>query len=468
MDRDPIGGYDPAGKQSTYLAELERRVAKLARINAALMDRVERSMERQATAFSLFNTAIALESQVRVRTDELKSALARLERANSELVAARDAAELANRFKTRFFTAVGHDLLQPLHAARLTLSAMSEAPAPAVRSGPDMPQPLAQQIDHALSTIEEMLRTILDLSKLEQGSIKPNRRPTALEDLFRGIVQDLKPIASARGLALDYRPSRVAVDSDPLMLRRILQNLVANAVNYTRRGRVLLASRRRGGSVRIEVWDTGLGIPPAESERIFEEFQRGSSSETSRVVGFGLGLSIVQRMSEALDHKVSLCSREGRGTCFSVTAPFAGASDDLAAQAGSQPSVSGFPALSVLVIENEPTIVAAMQALLARWGCIVETAANERELAEVLGARPAYKPDIVLADYHLGDGKNGLDLIVDLKSRFGARLPAILVSAVQTLAPHPLLQSGDVDLLRKPVKPAELRALMLHLAGPAR
>ena len=449
-------------REAERIGELERRLSKLAKINAALMERVERSMEKQATAFSLFHTAIALESQVRVRTEELKSALERLELANRELVDARDAADRANRFKTRFFTAAGHDLLQPLHAARLTLSAMHEDQTPASL------QPLAQQIDHALSTIEELLRTILDLSKLEAGSIKPAVRVVALDELFRGIVRDLDPIASVRGLTLGFRSSGLAVVSDPLMLRRILQNLVVNAVNYTHAGRVLLAARRRGTSVRIEVWDTGPGIPAIERDRVFEEFQRGSTSEMSRVGGFGLGLSIVQRMSEALEHRIGLCSREGRGTCFSISAPYAGPAAEVTKPVEPPPAAIGFHQTSVLVIEDEPAIVAAMQALLGRWGCQIEAVNGGDELASLLEVKPAFVPDIVLADYHLGQGPNGLDLIAQLRERFGRPLPAILVSAVQSLAPQAKLDAAGVQLLRKPVKPAALRALMQHLLDHAR
>jgi two-component system, sensor histidine kinase len=261
---------------------LERRLEKLVKINAALMQRVERSMEQQANAYTLFQTAIGLEAQVRLRTDELKSALNRLEQVNDELVAARDAAELANRLKTRFFTAVGHDLLQPLHAARLTLSALE-------RTGEAEDGRLLQQIDHALSTIEDLLKTILDLSKLEAGIVMPALQAVALGPLFRSLVVEFEPLAHAKGLALAWRACEDGVRSDPLMLRRMIQNLLVNALHYTERGAVRLVARRRGEAVRIEVWDTGPGIPPAERTRIFEEFQRGSASERAGRGGMGPG-----------------------------------------------------------------------------------------------------------------------------------------------------------------------------------
>ena len=441
-------------------SELERRVEKLARINAALMQRVERSMDQQANAYSLFQTAIGLEGQVRIRTDQLKSALDRLEQANSELMIARDTAERANRFKTRFFTAVGHDLLQPLHAARLTLSAMLDG------EGDGEQQRLGGQVDHALSSIEELLKTILDLSKLEAGVTEPQIRLIDVDALFGDVVGDLAPIARAKNLNLGHRPTRVMVRSDPLMLRRIVQNLVANAVHYTDRGRIRLLARRRGWQVRLEVRDTGPGIPPAERNRIFEEFQRGTASETSRVGGFGLGLSIVQRMSEALGHELGLLSGVGRGSCFSVMTPFATLREPQQLAELSVGPDYGLPAAQVLVIENEPTVVEAMRALLTRWGCTVRTAASAEDVEALLQAEPGFIPDVVLADYHLNRGQTGVAVVSDLRRKLGVELPVIVISADRTLTQASLAVPGPFELLRKPVKPAELRALMRHmLAG---
>lgn len=438
-------------------SELEQRIEKLARINAALMQRVERSMDQQANAYSLFQTAIGLEGQVRVRTDQLKTALDRLEQVNSELMFARDAAERANRFKTRFFTAVGHDLLQPLHAARLTLSAMLDGERDREQ------QRLGGQVDHALSSIEELLKTILDLSKLEAGVTEPQIRLIDVAQLFEDVVSDLAPIARAKGLRLTYRPTRLMVRSDPLMLRRIVQNLVANAVHYTDKGRIRLLARRLGLKVRLEIWDTGPGIPPAERDRIFEEFQRGTASETARVGGFGLGLSIVQRMSEALEHDLNLCSQVGHGSCFTVTTPFATTRE---LQRAPEPAVApgyGLPVSHVLVIDNEPTVVEAMRALLTRWGCSVRVASSAEDVDGLFRETPDYSPDIVLADYHLNRGQTGVAVVSDLRRRLGLEVPAIVISADRSLTQTSLAASGAFELLRKPVKPAELRTLMLHV-----
>jgi signal transduction histidine kinase len=440
---------------------LERRIVKLQKINAALMQRVERSMDQQANAYSLFQTAITLESQVRLRTEELTNALARLERTNDELSTARDASERANRFKTRFFTAVGHDLLQPLHAARLSASALAE-------SGGGNPQSaIAERIEHALITIEELLKSILDISKLEAGVVTPALRPVALDDMFASLALDIDPQARAKNLTLTWRPSGLAVVSDPLMLRRILQNLMANAVQYTALGGIRLLARRRGSSVRIEVWDTGPGIGEAERETIFEEFQRGAASDRPAIGGFGLGLSIVQRMAEALGHPLELCSRVGHGTRFSVSAPQTEASSDAAATV---PIVdvraAGLSGAKVAVIDNDASVLDAMQALLERWECKARTARNVDGLMARSGIDD-YRPDLILADYHLDDGRSGVDAVHALRLALGKDVPAVVITADRSPAIADAARALNCELLLKPVKPAELRALMQHLLARA-
>lgn len=443
--------------------DAERRIAKLARINAALMQRVERSMDQAANAYSLFQTAISLEGQVRVRTDELKSTLFRLEQANSELRAARDAAEQANRVKTRFFTSVGHDLLQPLHAARLSLSALAESEqTPQGRH-------LSDQVDHALSTVEDLLRTILDLSKLEAGVIKPAIQTFPLTQLFDSLKLDLEPIAREKGLRFTARPTSASVTSDPLMLRRILQNLCANAVHYTEQGEILLAARRRGGSIRIEVWDTGPGIAADDCERIFEEFQRGATAAGRHGNGFGLGLSITRRMAETLGHPLGLRSRVGSGTCFTVSAPFAGYVD--AAPAETVPPLAaprqqpyGFAGVRVAVIDNEPAILDAMRALLERWSCIVCTATSYNRLQGSASLRgEPFRPDLVLADYHLDNGDCGLNAVQQLRARWGESLPAVVITADHSPEIADAVREAGCELLCKPLKPAELRVLLQNL-----
>lgn len=439
------------------IAGLVRRLEKLEKINAALMQRVERSMDQQANAYSLFQTAIGLEAQVRVRTEELKNALNKLELANDELVAARDAAERANRFKTRFFTAVGHDLLQPLHAARLSLSAMSQS-----ASDPSQER-LARQVDHALTSIEDLLRTILDLSKLEAGTIKPALQAVPLDVLFRTLIADLEPIARARNLCLTFRHPELAVRSDPMMLRRILLNLLANAVNYTGQGQVLLAARKRGSLVHIEVWDTGPGIDPAEQQRIFEEFQRGSASSQAGGTGFGLGLSIVRRMAEALGHRITVCSRPERGTRFTVVVPVAMMAELPVARASEPAARSpyGFAGRAALVIDNDGPVLDAMACLLESWSCEAAKAQTLSDVDAIL-AQTGFRPDIVLADYHLDHGETGLAAVARVRERLGP-VPGVIITADHSPGVAERAYTAGCEILKKPVRPAELRALMLHL-----
>ena len=444
-------------ERNDHNEEFGRVITKLTKINAALMQRVERSMDQQANAFSLFQTAIGQQVQIRKRTEELNHALSRLAHANVDLRDARDAAERANMFKTRFFTAVGHDLLQPLHAARLTLTELTDAQDQAEN------RRLAGNISHALATIEELLTSILDISKLEAGVFVPKLQTVSLGELFEQLSASLEPLTRRQTLDLRVRPTTLGVQSDPLMLRRVLQNLLVNAVNYTSRGGLMLSARRRGNEVRIEVWDTGPGIAPAERKRIFEEFQRGAASERSGGVGFGLGLAIVKRMSEALGHRLELTSRVGRGSRFTVIAPYTEAAAPSPFLQTIRPfDDSGLLSRPVLVIDNDLGVLDAMQTLLARWGADVRLARNLDDVSEIV-ADQAFRPAIILADYHLDGGVIGIEAIERVRKVCGARLPAILITADRSETTSNAALAIACELLHKPVKPAELRALMQHM-----
>lgn len=445
-DRTPSGSPDPG-----------RAAEKLRKINAALMKRVERSMDQQANAFSLFQTAINQETQIRLRTEELNNALTKLAHANVELSGARDAAERANVFKTRFLTAVGHDLLQPLHAARLMLCELME-----VQQEGDSKH-LAANISNALVSIEELLTSILDISKLEAGVFVPNIQTVALGAIFEQLASSLEPVTRRKHLDFRWRPTSLGIRSDPLMLRRIVQNLLANAAHYTGSGGVLLAARRRGDQVVIEVWDTGPGIATQERNFIFEEFQRGAASERSGGVGFGLGLAIVRRMADALDHKLELRSLVGRGSRFSVTAPFAAPpSKSDSAHAVPVENNDDLVARPLIVIDNDLGVLGAMQTLLSRWGADVRPARDIDDVGEIL-SDPAFSPAIILADYHLDGGVLGIDVVSRIRSCLGRHVPAILITADRTDAATRAALQSKCELLYKPLRPAELRALMQHL-----
>jgi signal transduction histidine kinase/CheY-like chemotaxis protein len=437
--------------------DYRRAVDKLRKINAALMKRVEMSMDQQANAFSLFQTAINQEAQIRQRTEELNNALTKLAHANVELSEARDVAERANLFKTRFFTAVGHDLLQPLHAARLMLSELIDAQAE-----PDGAK-LGLNISSALVTIEELLTSILDISKLEAGVFVPNFQTVALGSIFEQLACNLEPMTRRKLLDFRWRPTTLTVRSDPLMLRRIVQNLLANAAHYTQSGGILLAARRRGENVAIEVWDTGPGIAQQERERIFDEFQRGAASERSGGAGFGLGLAIVRRMSEALGHELVLQSRVGEGSRFSVMAPGAVALSKSEAATEAQTGAGGdLVAKPLIIIDNDLTVLGAMQTLLLRWGADVKVARDLDDIGDIL-SEPGFSPAIILADYHLDGSVLGIDAVARIRQGLGRNVPAILITADHTQEAAEAARQSNCELLHKPVRPAELRALMQHL-----
>jgi signal transduction histidine kinase/CheY-like chemotaxis protein len=450
---------EPSEHSMSPPSDLRRAIDKLRKINTALMKRVERSMDQQASSFSLFQTAINQEAQIRRRTEELNLALTKLAQTNIELSEARDEAERANVFKTRFFTSVGHDLLQPLHAARLTLSELTEA-----RSDADQKK-LAQNISNALVSIEELLTSILDISKLEAGVFVPNIQPVSLGGIFEQLANSLEPVTRRKGLRFRWRPTDLAVSSDPLMLRRIIQNLLANAAHYTDSGGVLMAARRRGDDVAIEVWDSGPGIQPQEQYRIFDEFQRGKASERAGAAGFGLGLAIVRRMADALEHRLELRSIVGHGSRFSIFAPSASASQAVnTARAALHDESSFFAAKQAIVVDDDLTVLGAMQALLLRWGVDVRPARDLEDVNDIL-ADPHFRPAIILADYHLDEGVYGLDVVQNIRARLASEIPAVLITADRTEAAAAAAQRLRCEVLLKPVKPAELRALLKHMLG---
>ncbi len=440
--------------------DLSRQITKLNKINAALIERVERSVEQQGNAYSLFTAAIGLEQQVRQRTDQLSETLDRLERSNEAMLAAKEEAERANEAKTRFFTAVGHDLLQPLHAARLTLSALGESV-----DGPEQ-KVLANQIDHALSSVEDLLRTMLDITKIETGVTQPAPRPLSLASLFSSLQVDFAPIVAEKGLVLDIPATDLLIVSDPAMLRRILQNLLSNAARFTDTGTISVHAFQRGEDVRIEVRDTGIGISEADRNRIFEEFQSGSSVRPSRQGGFGLGLFIVKRMAQALDHKIDLETQPGRGSAFSVTVPHATVGTETiethAQQAEARRAQYGFTDLNVMVIENDLNIIEATKNLLTKWNCRPHTATNIAQISGYI-ATAEEPPAIILADYHLDNDECGLTGVAKLREAFGRNIPAIIITADHGPESGNAVKEAGCEILRKPIRPAELRALMRHL-----
>jgi signal transduction histidine kinase len=440
------------------IASLEREIAKLRKINAALMSRVERSTDQQLNAFSLFETAISLDQQVRSRTQQLKQALQSLERTNGYLSRAKQQAEAASSLKSSVLISVTHDLLQPLNAARLTLSALAEMVASAKGTL------LTEQIDRSLATLEDLLRTLLDISRLDAGVLKPEVRPVSIAMLFEELRQEFIPVAAKRHLDLRIGPCAQTALSDPLMLRRILQNLLANALRYTQRGGVLMGCRAKGTNVSIEVHDTGPGIPEAQREAIFMEFQRGDTS-IGDDAGIGLGLSIVRRFATALGHEIDLKSRPGRGSMFGVRVPRSFASGVTVSRCEPvrlESAYGGMDDARILLIENDLSSAEGLANLLEKWGCHVAVAKSAADALDTISALDEV-PDVIIADLHLDNGATGIEAIDDIRNAIRTDIPAIIVTADYSAKASSDVASFGHELLKKPIKPAEMRSLLSFL-----
>lgn len=435
-------------------------IERLKKINAALISRVERSMDQQGNAFSLFQTAINLENRIRNRTEELNATMRRLEQSNLDLVAAKEAAELANISKTRFLAAASHDVLQPLNAAHLSVSALAELQE--TSEG----QKLVRQIERSLETMDELLRTLLDISKLDAGVVKAEMTEVQLTQLFQSLRSDFQPLADKKKLKLRFRSSRLTALTDRTLMRRTLQNIISNALRYTQSGGILVSVRRRSGFDRIDVWDTGCGIPAEKQAKVFEEFYRGAAVNDAGLSGhgLGLGLAIVRRMADALGYQVSFSSRVGRGTVFHIDMP-AGTLFEADAPSGTSEKEQrsyGLFGAKVLLVENDQDVLAAMAALLGRWQCDVRTASStSAALAEVNDT--AWLPDIVIADQHLDDGDLGITTIHEVRDHLMRQVPALIVTADPSEELALMARNSGIELMHKPVKPAEMRALLAHL-----
>lgn len=414
--------------------------------------------ERRVAEIALKETNETLEERVRERTQKLSDL-------NQDLMQAKQIAEQANASKTRFLAAASHDLLQPLNAARLFTSALAHQ----VKEENPEQYRMTRNIDGSLKAAEELLSTLLDISKLDAGALLPNLSTFRLSSILDPLKAEFGVLANDRGLQLDVVSSGAIIHSDPQMLRRIVQNFLSNAARYTQHGKILLGCRRLRESIRIEVWDTGPGIPQEKLSDIFQEFKRLDHPERHNKEGekgLGLGLSIADRMSRVLNHQIRVRSWPGQGTVFSVEVPF-GQAEHLQPEPGKElPGASSTPqkkrnnplsGLHVLCIDNEPLILEGMEAMLTNWDCRVSKATT------IGGAKSAIRnsghPDIVLADYHLDNDVTGVMALSALNELMDEPLPGIVITADRTESVAEEIKREGYTLLHKPLKPAPLRAM---------
>ncbi len=382
----------------------------------------------------LERTLTELETRVADRTRELSEANRQLARAMQD--------------KTRFLAAASHDLIQPLHAARLFAGALARDP------GLTRPE-LVTRLERSIVAGENLLRALLDISKLDAGGVQPDCRAVAVGPFLRDLAETVRPLAAEKGLELRLGPLFGTLHTDPVLLRSVVQNFLTNAVRYANEGGILLGVRRRGGLLRIDVFDTGVGIARDRQDDVFGEFTRLGEVEAE---GLGLGLAIAQRIAALLGGRIELASTPGRGSRFSLLLPAAAENAETAPVPVPDRAPETQRALNVLVVDNESEIVAAMIALLEALG---HRAIGAGSLAEAQ-ARAA-EADLVLADYRLDNGEDGLALIAALRARHPG-LATVLVTAERDAALVARAAEAGVEVLAKPLDPAVLAAALQQVS----
>jgi two-component system, sensor histidine kinase len=374
-----------------------------------------------------------------------------------ELRRRKEVAEQANIAKSRFLAAASHDLRQPLHALGLFVQALEESPLA------NRERQVIGNIRHSVDAMEELFNALLDISRLDAGVVQPCVSTIPLATVFDRVRFEFAPIARQKRVSLTVMKTSAHVVSDPSLLARIVRNLLANAVRYTDRGGVVLGCRRRGKTVRIEVWDSGRGIPTERHSEIFREFYQLENPERDRRKGLGLGLAIVERLSRLLDHPVELRSTVGKGSMFAITVPLGAREDYVPIE--SIPESAGVFDLSgalVLVIDDEGAVQEGMAALLRKWQCEVLTAGSGKEMLQQLVTVPRL-PDLIICDYRLRAGENGIEVVEMLRNEFNVDIPALLVTG--DTAPDRLrdAEASGLPILHKPLNPARLRTLIANL-----
>jgi signal transduction histidine kinase/CheY-like chemotaxis protein len=374
----------------------------------------------------------------------------------SELREQKEAAEEANVAKSRFLAAASHDLRQPLHALGLFVQALQDTPL-ATRE-----RQVIGNIRSSVDAMEELFNALLDISRLDAGVVQPRVATIPLAAVFDRVRFEYGQIARQKGLALKVMKTSLYVRSDPSLLARLIRNLLSNAIRYTDTGGVVLGCRRAGDAVRIEVWDTGKGIPTDRHDEIFREFYQLDNPERDRRKGLGLGLAIVKRLARLLNYPVSVRSVVGKGSVFSIILPRGSRNDYVPIEPPPEAAAFDLSHSLVLVIDDESAVQEGMAALLRKWQCDVLTAGSGAEMMSKLVALQRL-PDLIVSDYRLRGTENGIQVIEMLRSEFNVDIPALLVTG--DTAPDRLreAQASGLHILHKPLNPARLRTLITHL-----
>ncbi|MDP2618779.1 MAG: ATP-binding protein [Hyphomicrobiales bacterium] len=403
----------------------------------------QNTLERDGLLAEKAQAADRLEKEVKQRTAEVEEKSRQL--------------EIANKYKSHFLASASHDLRQPLHALTLFVAQLR------TESDPEERNRLVARINAAVGSMNELFEALLDMSKLEAGALELNLSEFPIEPLLTRMETTFAEAALEKGLRLGVVPNSAWVRSDFILLERILLNLVSNAVHYTTHGGVVVGCRRRGGRLRIDVCDSGAGIPEEQQRKIFGEFVQLAAPKLDRRGGLGLGLSIVDRLGRLLDHPIEVNSRVGRGSRFSITVPLSATRSE-ATEVPVPLATIADPARGkvIIVIDDDALVLDGMGGILRSWGCDVVTAeSGETALAKLAAQR--LKPDLIISDYRLANAKTGIGAIEQLRGELGAAIPAFLISG--DTAPERLREASasGYHLLHKPVPPMRLRAMLNQL-----
>ena len=370
---------------------------------------------------------------------------------------AREAAEEANVAKSRFLAAAGHDLRQPLHALGFFVDALQEQSLPADGRA------VVGNIRRSVDAMEDLFNSLLDVSRLDAGIVHPRTATIPLTPLMERVRVEYEPTARQKDLELSVVRNSLFVRSDPVLLERIMRNLVANAVRYTDRGRIILGARRSSDAVRIEVWDSGRGIPKDKHREIFQEFRQLDNPQRDRRKGLGLGLAIVERLVKLLGHSLELRSQIGKGSMFAVSMPRGRREEFIPGEADGQIVVDRDVANSlILLVDDEPEVRDSMLTLLSKWRCEVIAAESCTQMLEKLVSIQRM-PDLIVSDYRLQGEENGIDVVARLREEFNAQVPALLITGDTGMEQLREAEESGLHVLHKPLNPARLRALIANL-----
>ncbi len=444
------------------MTDVVRENEKLRKIVKVLVDRVDRSTNAQGNAFSLFQAAITLENTVRQRTSELQSLNDQLQQEIDERRAVEAAlgrakleAEQANLGKTEFLRAASHDLLQPLNVARLILGALRE------REHDTESMAMLERIALSIGDAEGLLSALLEMSRIDAGAMLPEIADVAIDPLLKHLADDYGLQAEERHLRLRVVPCDAIVRTDIRLLERILRNLLSNALRYTEHGGVLLGCRVRENRLRVEVWDTGVGVPPDRLADIFKEFLR-LDGPGERPAGMGLGLAIVDRLARLLGANVDVRSEFGRGSVFAIELPLGDASRvrGVSLERRRRGAHGLFADKSVLLIESDPAVYSELAAHLRSWGLFTLEAQTIAGASAVTNAHGVI-PSVVLLGERAIAGFEGVDVVASMRARFGEPIPAIVLSEDDDHARR--APAPDCWYLSKPIRVERLRSLLNHL-----